>query len=102
MSVAIETNATVAVIVELFGNAQLIAGQRLVPIEVPPDCTSGEIAKVLAQQHPRLIGKVIRSDISGFLSSYSANLNGIQFVRDDRIKLKNGDSLLLFSSQAGG
>lgn len=92
----------VAVTVELFGNAQLIVGQRLVPIKVAEDCTFSEIAKVLARQYPGLIGKVICTDFSGFLNSYSVNLNGIQFVEDSRIKLKNGDCLLLFSSQVGG
>ncbi len=102
MGVASQTKTTVAVNVELFGNAQLIAGQRLVPIRVASDCALAEMAEALGRRHPGLVGKVIRPDISGFLNSYAINLNGIHFMGNDRMRLENGDSLLVFSSQAGG
>ena len=36
------------------------------------------------------------------MESYTLNVNGTAFVGEDGVSLKPGDSVLLFSSQAGG
>jgi hypothetical protein len=48
------------------------------------------------------MGSVLSSDGSGLLESYTLNVNGTAFVEDGRLELTPGDSILLFSSQAGG
>ena len=102
MSTANVTSTSVVVTVELFGNAQLLVGRRVVDVDLSAPCTAGQIAESLAGQQPALVGSVIRPDQRGFLKSYTLNINGTQFVGDESIALKDGDSLLLFSSQAGG
>ena len=88
--------------VELFGTARMACGQRLVEIDVPDEATSKEVVAILAETCPELIGKVILDDVTGLQKSYMFNLNGTEFISDDRLHLKTGDTLLLFSSQAGG
>lgn len=102
MKVGEERHEYVTVAVELFGNARLLAGRRKLEIDVASDCTLGSIAASIARCHPALVGTVIRRDLSGFLCSYTVNLNGVEFITDDHRELSEGDSLLLFSSQAGG
>ena len=93
---------TVAINVELFGNARLLAGRKLVRLSVADDCELGDIAEGIGRQHPVLVGAVVRKDLSGFLESYTVNLNGVAFIDDQHRRLSEGDSLLVFSSQAGG
>ena len=92
----------VTVAVELFGNARLLAGRRKLDVDVARDCNLGSVAASIARRCPALVGTVIRQDLSGFLDSYTVNLNGVEFITDDHRDLNGGDSLLLFSSQAGG
>lgn len=92
----------VSVSVELFGNARLLAGRQLVPLNVADNCTLGDIAESMGRRHPALVGTVVREDLTGFLKSYTVNLNGVEFIDDRHQRLSDGDSLLVFSSQAGG
>lgn len=92
----------VTIRVELFGSARLTVGRRQVSLRVPPTVSAPEIAGTLANAHPELVGKAIREDRSGLLESFVLNLNGSEFVDKGPLRLKHGDSLLLFSSQAGG
>ena len=48
------------------------------------------------------MGEVVSDDRSGFRSSYILNVNGRTFVDGGPLELARGDTLLLFSSQAGG
>lgn len=102
MCAANTTKTSVAVTVELFGNAQLLSERRIVDLNLSPSCTAEKIAESLASEQPALVGTVIRTDQRGFSRSYTLNINGTEFVGDGSITLKDGDSLLLFSSQAGG
>jgi molybdopterin converting factor small subunit len=60
------------------------------------------LALVLARICPELVGVALRDDLSGLLASYTLNLNATEFVEGDELTLRDGDTLLLFSSQAGG
>ena len=91
----------VTINVELFGNARLLAGRKLVRLSIVDDCALSDIAEGIGRQHPALVGTVVREDLTGFLDSYTVNLNGVEFI-DDRRRLSDSDSLLVFSSQAGG
>ena len=92
----------VSVTVELFGTARVTSGLRQVEILVPERLTRAELAAALAEVCPELTGKVLEEDLSGLQESYTFNLNGTDFMSDGPLHLKSGDSLLLFSSQAGG
>ena len=92
----------VRISVELFGTARMVCGTRAVEIEAPPSTSAERLAALLAQSHPELRGKVVRHDGSGLLPSYTFNLNGFSFIDSGDVRLKPGDSVLLFSSQAGG
>ncbi len=90
------------VTVRLFGAAQIASGQKNVVIQAPSPSTESGLAKRLAEALPELVGPVVRQDLSGLQASYTFNLNGLRFVRGDEVEIKDSDTLLLFSSQAGG
>ena len=95
---------TVAVRVrgEIFGLARMVCGRRYANIDVPATSRLRDLVSVLSESCPELVGKVIAEDRSALLSSYTFNLNGTVFVSDGPLNLASGDTLLLFSSQAGG
>ena len=88
--------------VELFGLARIAAGRRQVDVRVPKRAHPAEVASALADACPELIGDIILDDRSGLQQSYTFNLNGTSFLSDRQLDLNPGDTLLLFSSQAGG
>lgn len=96
------STTTVSVWVELFGQARILSGCRQVEVAMPERAEAGDMATALAEACPELVGKVIREDSTGLQVSYIFNLNGTAFVDDEELHLREGDSLLLFSSQAGG
>ena len=96
----IPTQVTISV--ELFGNARLLAGRKLVRLSVADDCALSDITEEIGRRHPNLVGTVVREDLTGFLESYTVNLNGVEFIDDQHQRLNEGDALLVFSSQAGG
>ena len=96
------TTALVNIKVELFGRARIVCGQRVVDIAVPEMADASDVVAVLAESCPALLDTAIREDCTGLRESYSFNLNGVAFIGDERLHLKPGDALLLFSSQAGG
>lgn len=96
------TEATVSVMVELFGTARMVSGRRCIEVSLPQHTGTSALASALAAACPELVGKVVREDLSGLLSSYTCNLNGASFLSDGPLELEPGDVILLFSSQAGG
>ena len=88
--------------VELFGMARLAARRNRVQVRVPADAGTGHLAAALAEACPDLLDDVVLEDRSGLQKSYAVNLNGKSFVSGRRLGLKDGDTLLVFSSQAGG
>lgn len=94
--------ALVSIQVELYGLAQMACNRRQVCIDVPYEAAMTDIVTALVHACPALRGPVIRDDLSGLHESYVLNLNGLAFIARDRLQLQPGDTLLLFSSQAGG
>jgi molybdopterin converting factor small subunit len=88
--------------VELFGLARIACGKSQVEVAVPEYARPGDLAAALAGACPELVGRAIREDLSGLQQSYTFNLNGMAFMSDAPLRLKHGDAILLFSSQAGG
>jgi hypothetical protein len=93
---------TVGVRVELFGMARLASGHAILELDLPCDAGLMEVAQALVGACPALRGLAIRPDGTGLLESYTLNLNGRVFVTEAGVSLQPGDTLLLFSSQAGG
>ena len=97
------SKSAVEIRIELFGQARLAAGQRWVDATVPSRTGVRDLAEALAEQFPELVGKAIRDDRSGLLESYTFNLNGTEFIDNEQtLTLTSEDTILLFSSQAGG
>ena len=96
------TSTLVNIRVELFGLARLLSRRREVEVVVPEHATTYDVAPALADACPELVGSVILEDRSGLQPSYTLNLNAMSFVGDRPLELKPGDTVLLFSSQAGG
>lgn len=92
---------TVSIVVELFGNARLLAGRDTIEIVLPVEVATTEVARHLAEAEPALVGEVIRPE-GGLMSSYMLNLNGTSFLSESERQIREGDRILLFSSQAGG
>ena len=93
---------SIVIRVELFGRARMLCDRGSVEVEVPPYAEHGALAAALAASCPELVGEAIREDCSGLRESYTFNLNGTSFMCDGPTTLRAGDSVLLFSSQAGG
>ena len=92
----------VSVVVELFGMARIASGRRSVEVTLDAPGTTSALAAALAGACPELEGVAIRENGTGLLASYTVNINGSRFVSGEHLDLEQGDSVLLFSSQAGG
>ena len=95
-------DTTARITIELFGTARMACGRRRVEARLPASASLADVAATLAEICPQLVGVALRPDLSGLLTSYTLNLNAIDFVEGDKLTLEEGDTLLLFSSQAGG
>lgn len=93
---------TAGVQVELFGMARLACGRSCLELDLPCAATLTDVTQALVMACPALRGLAITTDGAGLLESYTLNLNGRLFVTDAGVHLQPGDTLLLFSSQAGG
>ena len=92
----------ITVVVELFGMARIACGLRLVELTIDAPGTTSALAAALMGACPELGGVAVREDGTALLASYTVNINGSRFVSGERLDLEQGDSVLLFSSQAGG
>lgn len=93
---------TIAIQVELFGTARIACGCRSVEVRLPASASISDITAAISEACPQLVGVAIHTNRNGLLESYILNLNGIAFVDESGVALQPGDTLLLFSSQAGG
>jgi molybdopterin converting factor small subunit len=91
----------IPIVVELFGNARMLAGRDTIDVVLPAEVSTSEVARHLAEAEPALVGEVFRPE-GGLMSSYILNLNGTSFISESKRKIRKGDRVLLFSSQAGG
>jgi molybdopterin converting factor small subunit len=82
--------------VELLGVPRERAG--VAELELRAD-TLGQLLAALVIRCPSL-GELITAE--GLQPSVVANLNGDRFVRDPGTPLKDGDSILILSADAGG
>ena len=92
----------VTVVVELFGMARIASGRRSIELALDAAGTISELAATLVGACPQLAGVAVREDGAGLMASYTININGSRFVSGERLDLEQGDSVLVFSSQAGG
>lgn len=97
-----QTEKEVTVRVELFGHARTVAGVRDLKLALPPQSGASDLAASLADALPSLLSVALESDGSHLLPSYTANLNGLAFMSEDPVPITPGDTIYLFSSQAGG
>ncbi len=97
-----EATTTIHVTVEFFGLPRIITGRKEIHLEVGSQADSTDLAALLAEEYPDLVGRVIREDPTGFQESYVLNRNGTEFLTAGPLDVRTGDRLLLFSSQAGG
>lgn len=98
----ISTPVLLDIRVELFGRARMAAGHRQVQVAVPNRARIEDLVSELSRMCPALVGEIIIDDLSGLQPSYTLNINGTSFVGDGPLELEHGDTVLLFSSQAGG
>ena len=96
------TQNSVIVRVELFGHARTIAGVRDLELALPPRSAAPDLATALATALPSLLTVALEENGSRLLPSYTANLNGLAFMDDNPLLISTGDTIYLFSSQAGG
>ena len=90
-----------SVTIEFFGVPRQRAGTERVEIEVD---SLGEALAVLSERFEAMAEACfeIRDGASRLRPGYVANLNGDRFVSEPDTPLADGDSLLIFSADAGG
>ena len=97
----LENPDTVLITIRLFGTARQAAGMTEIVIDVPSNSSERQLARLIQQSVPALVGPVIDQETLALKPSHTFNLNGVRFVDGD-VQLREGDEILLFSSQAGG
>ena len=102
MTTHLTAPGTLEIRVELFGVARMSSGRRVVRIAVPVGAEIHDVVAALSRVCPQLVGEIILDDLSGLQTSYTLNVNGTSFVGNGPLNLEQGDTILLFSSQAGG
>jgi len=94
---------TAVITVEFFGIARERAGVSRTSIEGE---NLGQVLRGIGARFPRFRKTCLAAgthDDGGSLSfGYCANLNGDRFVSDPQTTLRDGDTLLILSADAGG
>ena len=88
--------------IEFFGRARMILGLNSFEITVNKKITKEELISLIAKKYPKLIGEIIEENKFNLKKSYNIGINGIKNPSENELNLKNNDSILIFSSQAGG
>ena len=88
--------------IEFFGRVRMILGFNSFEITVNKEITKEELISLIAKKYPKLIGEIIEENKSNLKKSYNIGINGIKNPSENELNLKNYDSILIFSSQAGG
>ncbi len=92
----------IACTVELFGVARLKARTGRVSLNLPSGADLGAVLAALADRLPALRGSVLSQDAQRLGPGFACNVNGQAFITDMRAPLRDGDSVLIVSSDAGG
>jgi molybdopterin converting factor small subunit len=82
--------------VELLGLPRERAGVAELELEAN---TLGQLLTALADRFPSFSELIV---VDRLQPSITANLNGDRFISDPRTRLKEGDSVLILSADAGG
>lgn len=93
-------SASVAVSVELFGVARMLAKTSAITLRLPENSTLAQVFSALGARFPALAGRVIDSD--RLIPGYACNLNGLDFVRSADVAVRPGDKIMILSADAGG
>ena len=91
---------SIAISVELFGVARMLAKTQWVSLDLAQGATLAQVLSALAERLPVLVGRVITSE--GLISGYTCNINGLDFVRAPSAKVSSGDKIFILSADAGG
>jgi len=90
-----------AIRVEFYGIARQRAGQSQIDLDAPADGLNfGAALAELAQRLPPLGRELISG--SRLNASLAANLDGMRFISDPATRIRDGQSLLILSADAGG
>ena len=98
MTHTLSASPPTALHVELFGVPRLLAGERTL---LASGETLGELAADLAKRHPILAGRVLDPESGWPLDGYSFVV-AERFTRDPSHPLREGTTVLLVASAAGG
>ncbi len=90
--------------VEFAGLSRVLTGVRQVSLDVEESVTFQDIVRILADQYPSLIGKVIQPEGEGLYPSNLLNINGQRMVQESQMGQSpdEGDRIILMSILAGG
>lgn len=88
--------------VELYGSAQVLAGERDLTLPAAPGMTLGDLVLALAERLPVLVGPVLAPERRGLAEGYIFNRGGRDFLTDPATPVRPGDRWLLLASIAGG
>jgi molybdopterin converting factor small subunit len=88
--------------VELFGVARMVAHTTQVPLVLCARATLVDVYAALVEKLPALRGRVISAGEPRLMEGYTCNINGREFVRTSETPVHAGDSLMIFSADAGG
>jgi len=91
---------SIAISVELFGVARMLAKTQWVSLDLAQGATLAQVLSALAERLPVLVGRVINSE--GLIPGYTCNINGLDFVRTPSAKINSGDKIFILSADAGG
>ena len=95
------TRLKMNVLVEFYGIPRSRTGVSEVALNLDAsEATLGGIVSRIAQQFPDFAADCVLHD--RLLSTVAANVNGEQFIGDPAFLLRDGDTLLILSSDAGG
>jgi len=86
---------------ELFGVPRLVVGRKAIDVVLPENATLADAVAAAAQTCPALVGKAIAAD-GRLAEGYVLNLEGRSFCADLSRRVRDGETLLLLSDEAGG
>ena len=93
----------IQILVEFFGTSRRLTGCDKKTISLKETRVSAhKIVQKLYDDIPELRGVIIDDNSRELLPSYKLNLNGKMFIEDIGHILKDGDSVLIIPSMAGG